>query len=218
MDLNGRQQKMLKAIFDTDQAFEVYYRQEAARGFYPPKASVWRWMVYSTLQGIDSDLKRTLRHAHLIDPGTGSTWEVLESRKLIDIRYQPTIGDPIPEIKITSAGRKLARSWTGETARKARLKGQLAERQWAARVRLWQAGAEGIDSDTLLYSKGGFGWMPTLYRLDRYKPAPLIAYHNRTECYHITEAGKAHYCDFWQTYQQLYPNVEAPEPEEVSYE
>ena len=110
------------------------------------------------------------------------------------------------------------RSRTGETAGKPRPKDQLAEWQWAALVRLWQAGAEGIDNDTLLYSKGGFAWMPTLYRRDRYKPDPLIAYQGRTECYHITEAGKAHERDFWSTYRQLSPHVEAPEPEEVSYE
>lgn len=222
-DLNERQRIMLRTIFDTDQARETYYRQMAARGTYPPKASVWRWMDYKTDgYGIDSELKAAIKRAGLIDQGTGSTWEALSARGFIEMRY---VGiEQIPEIKITPKGRKAVRSETGQHAHKPRPKGVLAERQWAALVRLWQVGDQGIGNDTLLYDRGGFTYIPTIHRLVTYSPRPLIEYvsgldHSNplmSSFYRITEAGKAFYRERWQDYHERYPSIEAPAPDDVT--
>ncbi|HXL37077.1 MAG TPA: hypothetical protein VN954_07745 [Ktedonobacteraceae bacterium] len=70
--------------------------------------------------GSDSHLRRRLNVAHLVDPGTGATFEELEKRGYILCRNEPVsgFGDPLVYIQITPAGRKLVRSATGEQREK----------------------------------------------------------------------------------------------------
>jgi len=81
-----------------------------------------RWMFYGIFPetGSDSHLRRRLNVAHLVDSGTGATFEELEKRGYILCRNEPVsgFGDPLVYIQITPAGRKLVRSATGEQREK----------------------------------------------------------------------------------------------------
>jgi hypothetical protein len=166
----------------------------------------------------DSALYTRLRTAGLVDPGTGSTWTALENRRLVQCRYVPdTFEMQLLEVQITALGRKVVRAATGEQRPKPPPKGQLRERQWAALARLYAAGDEGVDHDTLTYSRGGFDWYLTLRRLEEYKPERLIEQRRHPNkgygtSFYITAFGCDYYAREWARYKALYPDVDAPQP------
>jgi hypothetical protein len=238
--LNDRQQTYLLTIFRLDQARETDQRGAWNRGQRVQPAAEWRWIAYGTAESM---LRWQLLEAHLVDEGTGSTFESLERRGLIECRYErDPLGIPILLVKMTSKGRRLARSLTGEQRERPLPTGTLREWHWKALVVAYQAGAEGVKqkySSTGDY--GGIGWN-TWLRLRDYKyqgqEQPLIAegsvwvqvrrsiwtgrgrpndYEERTvaEQEHrlsITPFGRSYYEEHWQRYRQLYPEVEAPAP------
>lgn len=220
-DLNERQRAYLTALYDCDQSEENARRARAARGdwFDRTPASEWRWMMYGPVLP-PSMLYMKLSHAKLIDPGTGSTWQALEDRGLVQCRYIPDALNitTLLQVKITPAGRKLIRAARGEQRPKALPKGQLKERQWAALVRLYAAGEQGIDNDTLLYAKGGFDWWHTIRRLVDYTPhlvEPFTVFSPYySTFYRITSDGRAYYEREHERYHALYPNVALAQPNE----
>jgi hypothetical protein len=86
-DLNERQQQYMQAIYETDQEQEADERGAWKRGSTPRPASVWRWMEYGAFDGVGSTLYTKLYLRKLVDEGTGSTFNALESRGFITCKY-----------------------------------------------------------------------------------------------------------------------------------
>jgi hypothetical protein len=210
--LNQRQRSYLQALYECDQASERDRKERASRGVYDrTPASVWRWQLYGPTQP-PSQLYSLLRKAKLVDQGTGATWQALEARGLVLCRNVPDdFGLPLLQVQITPAGRKLVRAATDEQRPKAAPKGQLRPRQWAALSRLYSAGPAGERSDTMLAT---FDWTRTLLRLRDYRPQALMEEFQQGSEYRIriSAFGRDYYQRQWAHYRQLYPEVEAPEP------
>lgn len=238
--LNERQLTYLKAIYRLDQEREHDERGAWNRGQRARPAEEWRWIAYNTSESM---LRWQLLEAHLVDEGTGSTFESLERRGLIGCRYErDPLGISILLVKMTSKGRRLARSLAGEQRERPLPAGTLREWHWKALVVAYQAGDEGVKQDSAFSGRyNGIGWN-TWLRLRDYKhqgkEQPLIMeaytwaqvrrmvftgqprpndYEERTVSeqeyrLHITLFGRSYYEEHWQRYRQLYPDVEAPEP------
>lgn len=228
--LNNRQRAYLQAIFDTDQAVEADMRSMPFRPFQDrPKASEWRWLEYSEpIPEIDKPASRlyaAIKQVAKIDQGTGSTFSALADRGLIQVVERGP--DRYTHIRLTPTGRKLVRSWTGAKAYKAPPAGTLREWHWRALAKAYAAGDEGLDGSYGDYAN--IGWN-TWLRLRDYKLGPLAVrgrgalveeidarghvglgigpYRLR-----ITANGRALYDQEWARYRELYPDVEAPEPQ-----
>jgi hypothetical protein len=217
--LNSRQQDYLTAIYHADQEAEADERGRWSRGGRPRPAVEWRWMVYATLDGHDTPVKRHLRSTKQISEGTGSTLEALEKRKLINVRYDITTyngreiltSDPIPTIQITPSGRALVRQALDIRGGR-QVVGTLQEWHWHALAKAYAAGSKGVREEGLGY--GRIGWN-TWVRLRDYKikgsEYPLIEERNSVS---ITHIGIAYYERSFARYHGLYPDVLAPAPAE----
>lgn len=240
--LNERQRQYMKAIYDTDQEQEQAERERAARTRRSQPASQWRWMRHWTnpFTG-DTPLKHCLRQAGLVDPGTGSTFEALATRGLIEVDYEG-YDRSVPLVKMTPQGRKLVRSALAVKASTNKLPvGTLREWHWRALAAAYQAGNEGLaESESLSGGYGRIGWN-TWLRLRDYKrhgkETPLVeeicgSYEYDEDGTHrwitspyrfagldemthicITEEGKQYYRNNWQRYHEMYPDIDAPEPD-----
>jgi hypothetical protein len=240
-DLNERQRAYLLAIFAVDQAIEADMRQLPYRPFQPrPKASEWRWLEYSEpapdIAKPASRLYAAIKQTAPIDQGTGSTFAALADRGLIELDWRDlnVWGQRKPYIRLTSAGRRLARSWTGQHAYKAPPAGTLREWHWRALAAAYTAGEQGLPDTGGGY--GGIGWS-TWRRLEEYGARPGHrdgtaltqvrriwrpvrrwdghAYRDTSELAYemvMTDAGRALYEREWARYRELYPDIEAPEP------
>lgn len=234
-ELNQRQQQYLQAIYETDQEQEADERGAWKRGGSPRPASVWRWMEYGVFDGVGSTLYTKLYLRKLIDEGTGSTFNALESRLLITCKYTHLRRDSNRRtlerflmLQITPAGRRLVRAATGEQREKPLPAGSLREWHWRALALAWSARPTGLQYDLSGYY-GRISWNTWLRLLD-YKrqgqKCPLVETYTTssgiyneslgyTPDYHwirLTAAGEVFYCENWQHYQELYPAVEAPDP------
>jgi hypothetical protein len=234
-DLNPRQQQYMQMIYDTDQENEMYERRKWTRGGRPRPASEWRWIFYGIFPetGNDSPLRRRLKAAQLVDPGTGSTFEALEKRGYIQCRYEGLPDDPFVHILLTPKGRKLVREATGQKPDRLAT-GQLREWHWRALAEAWKARPEGLNNEWG-GDYGRIGWN-TWLRLRDYKvrgeERPLIeeyqtwkqvefqrpgtgTWRESRPVYwlRLSSFGEQYYRENWQHYRELYPNVEAPEPE-----
>ena len=242
--LNDRQKTYLLTIFRLDQLREADQRGAWNRGQRVLPTAEWRWIAYTTSESM---LRLQLLEAHLVDEGTGSTFESLERRGLIECRYErDPLGIPILLVKMTTKGRRLARSLTGEQRERPLPTGTLREWHWKALVVAYQAGDEGVKQEYAFSGRyGGIGWN-TWLRLRDYKhqgtEQPLITeestwvqmrrmvfigrprpndYEERTvseqeQRLSITSFGQRYYEEYWQRYRQLYPEVEAPAPTQES--
>lgn len=108
-------------------------------------------------------------------------------------------------------------SASGTSAASRLPRGVLREKHWAALVRLYAAGPEGIESRELLYGPGRIPWYPTLARLAHYRPQPLVELKDRggmvvRTYYCLTLFGFEYYVREWRRYRALYPEVNAPKP------
>ena len=176
-------------------------------------------MVYATLDGHDTPVKRHLRSTKQISEGTGSTLEALEKRKLINVRYDITTyngreiltSDPIPTIQITPSGRALVRQALDIRGGR-QVVGTLQEWHWRALAKAYAAGSKGVREEGLGY--GRIGWN-TWVRLRDYEikgsEYPLIKERNGVS---ITHFGIAYYERSLARYHDLYPDVSAPAPAE----
>lgn len=228
-DLNERQQQYMQAIYETDQEQEVDERGAWQRGGTPRPASIWRWMEYGVFDGVGSALYTKLYLRKLIDEGTGSTFNALESRGFIECKYTYKRRDGGREtferflmLRITKAGRKLVRSATGAQREKALPSGTLREWHWRAMAEAWKARPDGLKSETS-GTWARIGWN-TWLRLREYKAGSLIEefivrkpgeywQYRYWCCIRLTSFGEQYYRENWQRYRELYPEVDAPAPD-----
>ena len=236
--LNARQRAYLLAIFEADQEAEQDMRELPYRPFQQrPKASEWRWLEYKEPVPIigepGSALWRRIKKLDLVDQGTGSTFSALADRGLVNVQWHRinVHGQGIPHVRMTTAGRKLARSWTGQKAYKAPPAGTLKEWHWRALAKAYAAGDEGLEGEYGVYAHIG---ERTWQRLLEYKLGPLAVdghgalveergmgeYHDHRQVrrVHITPNGHALYESEWGRYRELYPDVEALDPGGVDRE
>jgi hypothetical protein len=108
-ELNRRQQIYLRLIFEIDQHREALKRGEDGRRSGNRSASQWRWIEYGEIFGNSTTLRRRIKEAGEVDPGTGSTFKVLSMRKLIEIRY-PYDDLRWLDCKLTKQGRAVVRA------------------------------------------------------------------------------------------------------------
>ena len=215
--LNPRQQTYLHALYDLDQQAEELERSRWARGGRSRAADEWRWIFYGVVPetGRDSLLRQQLRAAKLVDPGTGSTFQALESRGLIWCR-----GTDMESVylRMTPKGRKVVRAALGEAAPQKLPSGMLREWHWAALAKAYAAGSKGIPSDGTGYY-AHIGWN-TWRRLLDYTEEALIEETQPTYgangmpnyALAITPFGKWYYAEHYNTYQARYPDVAARKP------
>src|SRR5205085_4129526 len=121
-DLNERQQQYMQEIYDIDQEQEADERGAWKRGGRPRPAHEWRWMEYGVFSGVCSTLYTKLYLRKLIDEGTGSTFNALETRGFIKCKYTDIrrngerTFDRFLMLQITKEGRALVRTATGAQA------------------------------------------------------------------------------------------------------
>jgi hypothetical protein len=226
-DLNERQQQYLLEIYKQDQEQERNERSSFAHGYRSRPANEWRWIHYGDTQIGPSPLKYALQQLKLVDPGTGSTFEALEKRGYVLMKYEqakdPVFGGwfTIVYTQITPKGRKLVRGATGEQREKPLPTGTLREWHWRALCRAYVRGEQGMDYD--IDTGDGFGYVSwnTCLRLRDYRvqgqDRPLIREGHWSEprtqaALVITPYGEQYYYENWQRYRDLYPDVDAPKP------
>jgi hypothetical protein len=224
-DLNERQRTYLLAIYQCDQAEEKFQRSAWTPGSRTRPAEEWRWLFYGEYDYGPSPLKRTLLNTGVVDQGTGSTFEALQSRGLVLLRSSRGLYRGYPHIvyvRVTTAGRKLVRQSTGEVRGKKLPVGALWEWHWRALAQMYRAGALKNDhfggnyfaiDDERQDSQDRTTW-ETLRHLLEYKWGALC----REACegyewrYELTPFGRAYYEQEWAFYRKLYPDVDALEP------
>jgi hypothetical protein len=130
--LNDRQRAYLLEIYSVDQDEEAYERAAWSHGRRRRPADQWRWLKYARGE-VPTALYRRLSDGHLVDQGTGATFEALRARGLL--------GEDIPFVRLTAAGRKLARHLLGQQAPRQLPAGTLREWHWRALARAYAAGA-----------------------------------------------------------------------------
>lgn len=231
--LNARQQAYMQAIFATDQAQEQAERLRAALDRRSRPADQWRWMEYAdTLYG-HTPLKQRLVDAGVVDPCTGSTFEALEQRGYILVTSEQVTSHPrsdtIVYVRLTTRGRKLVRQALGLSAPKKAPAGELREWHWRAMAEAWKARPEGLKSD-MSGTWARIGWN-TWLRLKNYrvggKDCPLVeewSERKPSEWWQfwywwgmrLTPFGEQFYRANWRYYHDLYPDVDAPEPQETA--
>jgi hypothetical protein len=215
-ELNRRQQTYLRLIFEIDQHREALERGQDWRRSSNRPASQWRWIEYAEIFGKSTTLRARIKEAKEVDPGTGSTFKALSTRKLIEIRY-PYDDLQWLDCKLTKQGRTVVRAGLRLEAPKKPPKGQLRERQWAALVGAYIAGDGGVKRDVNL-NYGGFSWEWTWLRLRDYSDGSLIEERSNFKGGRheydlaITQFGRHFYRSNWKKYRELYPNINAPEP------
>ena len=219
-DLNERQQVYLTAVYEVDQAQEAAIKGAGARGRWnSTPASEWRWMPYNAAGAI---LLYRIQEAGYRDEGTGSTFAALERRGLVLCKYEPGfLGVPILFVQITKTGRKLVRESLAIAPAKKLPVGTLREWHWRALCRAYVRGEQGLPYDSDLGD--GFGWVSwnSCLRLRDYRfqgqDLPLIREGRWNEPFGlvITAFGREYYRENWQRYRELYPEVDAPAPNDA---
>jgi hypothetical protein len=236
-DLNERQRQYMQAIYETDQEQEADERGAWKRGERRRPAHEWRWMEYGVFNGVGSTLYTKLYLRQLVDEGTGSTFNALEKRGFITCKYTHTrrsgqkVFDVFLMLQITPAGRKLVREATGAKAYRPGAPGILREWHWRAMAEAWKARPAGVMAE---YGSSGdygrIGWN-TWLRLRDYKAGALIEEYQTWTQVELTSSGRTwkesrpvywlrlspfgeqFYRENWQRYRELYPDVDAPQPE-----
>ncbi|MGU3567456.1 hypothetical protein [Paenibacillus sp. D51F] len=227
--LNKRQQLYLTAIYETDQDEERNAKASAAIDRHSRPADEWRWLPYGYDQyGNMLPLMERIHSLNLIDQGTGSTFKALESRGMISLRWEPTtLVDKIPIVRITAKGRRVVRKATGEVRPKKQPAVMLREWHWRALSMAYQAyleKTEGLLDEWGTASYGGISWNTWLrlrgYRLNG-EYIQLVKEHQNREAENwrlwyyvmrITPEGVRFYIREWNRYHELYPDVDAPAP------
>ncbi len=227
--INKDNYREIQAIYETDQEQEADERGMWKCGGTPRPAREWRWMEYGVFSGVGSTLYTKLYLRKLIDEGTGSTFNALESRGFITCKYTRTrrggerTFDSFLMLQITKEGRALVREATGAKAHRPGEPGMLREWHWKAMVEAWKSRPAGVESVNSYY--GHIGWN-TWLRLRDFKAGPLVEEYRTDGPYlahvgysvdihwiRLTLFGEQYYRDNWQRYRDLYPEVDAPMPE-----
>jgi hypothetical protein len=155
-------------------------------------------MEYGVFDGVGSTLYMKLYLRKLVDEGTGSTFNALESRGFIMCKYTWKRMDGDREalerflmLQITKERRKLVPSATGAKAYRPGAPGTLREWHWKAMVEAWKSRLAGVNSE---YGEdyGYVGWNTWL---------------------RLSALREQFYREHWQRYCELYPEVDAPAPD-----
>lgn len=203
--LNKRQQVYLEAIYDIDQAQEQYERGRFSRGERSRPAAEWRQIEYGLLPGlppVPSQLYEAIERLGMRDEGTGSTFNALEARKVIECHYPGREAEM--SVVLTALGRRVVRAGLGELPALRPSKEMIADWAWKHLVRLYAAGADGVSTYT-------FGPRTLEYLQAR----NLIAQERGPGLYDtvvLSEHGRQHYEEHYQVYRELYPHINAVEP------
>lgn len=215
-ELNDRQRHYLKAVYVIDQQYEADEKSAWIQGRRRRPASEWRWMEYHPTGPIyRSALQLEIGDEH-IDKGTGSTFEALEERGLIECKYQPSwSGTPLLSVKLTTKGRAVAR--TGLNAQPQRPKGSFSRAMWRALKMAYEAGDDGLKPEGFISSRyGGIDWHYTWVHLRNYKGGELVTEKQMfkgNEGYGgkynlvITSFGKQLYKERLEMHRNLYPDL-----------
>jgi hypothetical protein len=226
--LNDRQRLYLKEIYEADQSAEA----SAKASRYSPPASEWRWVLYSINAPKDlvgrSTIQWHVERAGKLDTGAGSSLAALKRRGLVEVWHTwielPLLGPtPCVKVKMTQAGRAAVRAGLGIAPPTRIPTGLLTKAYlWDAMAWLYEAGEQGF---TTPYSRSS---MPAEQK--RFRPSwnTLLALRDRREGefwenppktfneeyrYRLSAIGREHYVRHWACYADLFPEVEAPEPE-----
>lgn len=219
-NLNQRQQAYLQCIYKVDQENEASENRRYHRGQSRRPADVWRWQRYGGTGWEKSRLKSLILAAVGIDQGTGNTFKALAKRDLILLRHGPSESF---RIRLTTKGRKLVREGLGLSVPKKLPSGMLRSFHWEALVILYGAGSDGLRPYALIGGVkipidhgdyGGVRWRTWLRLRDHKDGAFLEEKLDEKKIYriYITEAGRKHYIEYWEDYQSMYPEIEAPKP------
>lgn len=234
--LNQRQQTYLTLIYESDQIQERNEKARTARDWRSRPADEWRWILYANTMYGHTPLKQHIKDAGMVDPGTGSTFKALEERGLILARSEGATlhsrSELIVNIRLTTLGRRVARTGLGDTPSRTLPVGTLREWHWRALCHAYARGDQGIHYDTDAGDGYGYISWKTCLRLRDYRSGgeerPLlvekrfygdgaytVAGYTFNRGYDvrlcITESGKQYCRDNWQRYRDLYPSVTAPQ-------
>lgn len=141
--LNDRQRAYLREIFRLDQEQEEHERGSWSRGERRRPAAEWRLLDYGLLPylpPVPTALYEAIERLGLRDAGTGSTFQALESRKLIRCRYHLPAREVELCVEITALGRQVVRAGTGKVASS---RNSLPEWAWRWLADLFVAGEQG---------------------------------------------------------------------------
>ncbi|MFD5878459.1 hypothetical protein [Streptomyces yangpuensis] len=200
--LNERQRTYMHVLFDHDQAAEEQRAADWASGRTMDDrtpAAEWRWIDVVTPGSRLTSVQQDLAKRDVRDPGVGSTLAALTRAGLIEHEEIPRGRGRAVRAKMTRTGRAAVRA--AIKAAPGRRTGELAVWSWEILVRLWTAdGAE--------VRAGG----PAVERAFLDRRPPLAVQHGYPN-YTISDAGRDHYRQHWARYQQLYPQVVAPDPD-----
>ncbi|MFD9190369.1 hypothetical protein ACFWCA_19325 [Streptomyces phaeochromogenes] len=244
-ELNPRQQIYLAVIFHADQNAETNQKGGAFDWGHGPPASEWRWQTFSIKAPTDIVGRTTIQYALAAegehDQGAGSSLAALRRRGLIevmeDIVHTLLGGVPRVRVKLTTLGRATARAGLGHTAPKSPPRGMLSEWLWSNLVRMYQAGPAGMPATSprgTPYEERAPSGKAMLF-LERYQGRsggrlieskrvrcgePFESHlghtvHPSEERLYLTESGRAHYEQHVRCYAELWPDVDAPIPDEL---
>lgn len=177
------------------------------------------------------------------DQGAGSSLAALRRRNLIEVMddFVHTMLGMVPRVrvKLTTLGRATARAGLGHTAPKSPPRGLLSEWLWSNLVRLYRAGPDGMSTDsprgTPTEERAPSDKARFFLERDQRRPGgPLV----ETKCVrvgepyestwypghttyrtgyrvYLTDAGRAHYEQHVRCYAELWPDIDAPVPEDL---
>lgn len=169
-----------------------------------------------------------------MDRGTGSTFAALADRGLLLTRHarvRVVLGGQtgtveVLYVRMTTLGRRVARTGLGEKAPEKLPVGGLREWHWRALAKAYAAGERGLDDEGGA-SYGRVGWR-TWLRLRDYRSKAhglgglveerKVGYAGRSFDHRlfVTADGRRFYRERWEEYRQRYPEVEAPFPGDLS--
>jgi len=226
--LNDRQRHYLLAAYQTDQQVEQDRKRDYLRGTNDRRpAAEWRWLPYGCWEHWMGRPPTPLREqlanldAKLISEGTGSTWRALAQRGLLEVEDQlPYLVADLPEvmhytlphIRLTPAGRKLARQLAGEVRTKKPGK-VLARATWQLLIQLWQR------DPNATHQTPDYAGSDVFSRLERGVPVQKVlgqANHERLmegwPTYGLTTVGRIYYYQHYAANVAAHPDVAAPDP------
>ncbi|MDP9766105.1 hypothetical protein [Deinococcus enclensis] len=238
-ELNDRQRKYLLAALEVDQHNERWHKLAFQRGDFDESrrpASDWRAMPFGVLHGMGGPVPTMLRtECGGADEGSGATWAALARRGLLHVQDRATYrhpDQPLPHITLTPAGRKYARELKGETPT-TRPKGGLSRATWKALAAGYQAGEQGLWDERGGSWYGGVSWDVWLMLLRFRGSRPRwfeetsrwlteeerqtsFSLSGRVHGVKITDDGRYKYEQVWAVNHQLHPDIDAPQPSEVT--
>lgn len=227
--LNDRQRQYLLAAYQTDQQVAQDRKRDYLRGINDRRpAAEWRWLPYGCWEHWAGRPPTPLReclaglNTKLISEGTGSTWRALAQRGLLEVGDQvPYLVADLPEvmhyslphIRLTTAGRKLARQLAGEV-REPKPSKVLARATWQLLGQLWEQ-----DPDAVRYRMPAYCSSEAFLRLERSLPLKKVlgqANHERLvlgwPTAGLTTVGRIYYYQHYAANVAAYPDIVAPDP------